>query len=135
MKKRGISDCSSKEDDEEGLGGEESLIEPIVIKPNSKKKLSEVKRLKLSGGDVDLPRLRSQRLAGCPFFSCSSVSSWNGVSVGRVHVVSGQEGSSEGPAMDTDCLHVENDTYDNLYDNYDEIVFLIYYICCLLHFL
>ena len=125
MKKRGVSDCSSKEDDEEGFGEEESLTKPIVIKPKSKKKLSEVERLKLSGGDVDLPCLPSQRLASYPFIGCSSVSSWNAVLVGRVYVVSGQQDSSEGLETDAECLHEENDTYDTIYDNYDEILFLL----------
>ena len=33
--------------------------------------------------------------------------------------------SSKGPEMDAECLHEENDTYDTIYDNYDEILFLL----------
>ena len=115
-------ECSSQEE-EEFIAEEESHS---VVKPKwKKKKSSEVDRLKLNGDSTDLPRLRSQRLASYPFIGCSSVSSWNEVSVGRVHVVSGKQGGSEWPEMDAECLDEENDTYDTIYDNYDEIVFLI----------
>ena len=93
-----------------------------------KKKMTEVEKLKISSKEFDdqnLPRLRSQKNSLNPFYTCSSLSSWNSLPVTRVASVSGDQSGSVGRDMlcSSEVFEEDNDTYDN-YD-YDEIIFMI----------